>query len=102
MISELLQNLNDREELTAILIQKLSSEKAMNIPHGKLWIERKDKKQSFITIVQDRVERTIGVVVRINDGSSTTFNHTASYTFNEEDDQFFNLFVLINKNCLLR
>jgi len=102
VILQLLQNLNDREELALILIKKLPNETAMNIPHGKLWMVRKDKKQSFITIVQDQVEKTIGVVVRINDGSSTTFNHTASYTFNEDDDQFFNLFVLINKNCLLR
>lgn len=102
MISQLLKNLNNKESLASVIIRNLDSDRGMPVPHGKLWVERQCKKQAFITLVQDMQTKNLNLCVRINDGKDTTFNNVKSYIFNEDDDQFFNLFVLINKNCLLR
>lgn len=118
LLDELLQNLNDREELAYMLLRGLNDEYASveespittietSVPDGKLWIIKPKSptsypNQAYITLVEDKLNHSLMLCVRLNDGTSTTFNHTVTYFFDEEDDQFFNLFVLINKNCLLR
>ena len=113
LISEVMRKMNNKDKMAEMLIAGLEDEAArissVGVPYGKMWIIRNKgvtvnslKTEAIITLAEDRNTHTLVLITKVNDGKDTTYNHFSRFEFKESDDNFFNLLLLINNNCLLR
>ena len=115
LISEVMRKMKDKDKMvTMLLSDKLQSDNtarvsAIKVPHGKMWIIKNKgisvntlNTEAVITLAEDRNEKKLVLRITVNDGKDTTYNHVSRFEFEESDENFFNLLLLISNNSLLR
>ena len=114
LISEVMRKMNNKDKMVEMLLIGIESDKnarvsLIRVPYGKMWIIRNKgisieslKTEAVITLAEDKNNHTLILIVKVNDGKDTTYNHISRFVFEENDESFFSLLSLINNKSLLR